>query len=427
MMDVMNTNAISVRGLSKSYKLYRRGHHRLLDFFGVRIGAGERRVTEHWALKNVSFEVAQGSTVGIIGRNGAGKSTLLRLLAGTIAPSSGQVRLSAPASALLELGTGFHQDLTGHENIYASGLYLGLDRRTMDRVYGDVVAFAELGEFLHQPVRTYSTGMYMRLAFSLATCVPAEIQIIDEVLGVGDLYFFRKCLQRFAQLKEQGCTTILVSHDLSTVLRLCSRCLWLEQGTVVKDGTSLEVVTAYLESVHQEFDRQAGPAGDESDARDLRATKAVTVESLEFLGAGGVPCRGFSLGDPLTIRIRYGARVALNDPVVSVAIYRADGVLVCNAISSRDRAKLELVPGGGSIDLIFDHLMLGPGEYSVAIGIYPTLDLADSASPQHAVLWNQPKNFTVKRPLGTAMDLGVVQHPARWHAESHQQVSSTSR
>jgi ABC-type polysaccharide/polyol phosphate transport system ATPase subunit len=426
-MDVMNTNAISVSGLSKSYKLYRRGHHRLLDFFGVRIGAGERRVTEHWALKNVSFEVARGSTVGIIGRNGAGKSTLLRLLAGTIAPSSGQVRLDAPASALLELGTGFHQDLTGHENIYASGLYLGLDRRSMDRVYGDVVAFAELGEFLHQPVRTYSTGMYMRLAFSLATCVPAEIQIIDEVLGVGDLYFFRKCLQRFTQVKEQGRTTILVSHDLATILRLCSRCLWLERGTIVNDGTPLEVVTAYLESVHQEFDKQAGPAGDLAETRALRASKAISIEALEFLSAGGLPSRSFSMGEPLTIRIQYGSHVALTNPVVSACIYRADGVLVCNAISSLDGAKLELVPGGGCIDLIFDRLLLGPGGYTVAIGIYPTLDLADSASPQHAVLWHQPTTFTVKRPLGTAVDLGVVQHPARWHAESNQQVSSTSR
>lgn len=413
----MDRLALSASGLSKKYLLYRRGRHRLLEFFGVRVGGGS--VTEHWALHDVSFDVERGSTVGIIGRNGAGKSTLLRLLAGTIAPTGGSVRLHARASALLELGTGFHPDLTGHENIYASGLYLGLDKPAMDRVYGDVVAFAELGEFLHQPVRTYSTGMYMRLAFSLATCMPAEIQIIDEVLGVGDLYFFRKCLQRFSQLKDQGRTTILVSHDLGTVLRLCSRCLWLDRGRIVKDGTPLEVVTSYLESIYAEYDRQAGPAAgtDQADSGSLRATSAVRVERVEFLDAAGLPCRTFSTGDPLTVRIAYGSRVALARAVVSVGMYRTDGVLACNAISSLDGAHLELLAGTGSIRLLFDRLMLAPGEYGVAVAIYPSLDLGDSASPQHAVLWHRPQTFTVSRPLDVAVDLGVFHHPARWHAE----------
>ncbi|MDE3034478.1 MAG: ABC transporter ATP-binding protein [Nitrospirota bacterium] len=416
---MMDRLALSTRGLSKQYLLYQRGRHRLLEFFGIRLGNRGRMVTEHRALHDVSFDVERGSTVGIIGRNGAGKSTLLRLLAGTIAPSAGQVERHAPVSALLELGTGFHPDLTGHENIYASGLYLGLDKPAMDRVYGDVVAFAELGEFLHQPVRTYSTGMYMRLAFSLATCIPAEIQIIDEVLGVGDLYFFRKCLQRFAQLKEQGRTTILVSHDLGTVLRLCSRCLWLDRGRIVKDGTPLEVVTAYLESVYEDYDRQAWPSADadSADSGALRASRAVRVERVEFLDAAGLSCRTFSTGDPLTVRITYDSRVALAHPVVSVGIYRADGVLVCNAISSLDGANLELFAGPGSIRLLFDRLMLGPGEYGVAVAIYPSLDLGDSASPQHAALWHRPHTFTVSRPLDVAVDLGVFRHPARWHAE----------
>jgi ABC-type polysaccharide/polyol phosphate transport system ATPase subunit len=415
---MMDRVVLSARGLSKKYRLHHRGRHRLLEFFGVPVGGGS--VTEHWALHDVSFDVERGSTVGIIGRNGAGKSTLLRLLAGTVAPTGGEVQVNAQASALLELGTGFHPDLTGHENVYASGLYLGLDKQAMDRVYDDVVAFAELGEFLHQPVRTYSTGMYMRLAFSLATCMPAEIQIIDEVLGVGDLYFFRKCLQRFSQLKEEGRTTILVSHDLGTVLRLCSRCLWLDKGRIVKDGTPLEIVNAYLESIYDDYDRQTLPAAAEPGAEDsgaMRATRAVRVEGVDFLDATGQPSRTFSSGDPLTVRIRYDSRVTLEHPVVSVGIYRTDGVLVCNAISSLDEADLELVAGTGSIQLVLDRLMLGPGEFGVSIAIYPSLDLSDSAKPQHAVFWHRPHNFTVKRPLGIAVDLGVFHHPARWQAE----------
>src|SRR5713226_365911 len=187
-------NAVIVKDLSKMYKLYIGSYYRFLDFLGLAGGRTTRHYLEYWALKGVTFDIAQGSTVGVIGRNGAGKSTLLKLLAGASAPTQGEVIVNGLVSALLELSTGFHPDLTGHENIFASGLYLGLDRPAMEQLYDEIVAFAELGEFLHCPVRTYSTGMHMRLAFSVATSVPADIQLIDEVLGVGDTYFFGKCL-----------------------------------------------------------------------------------------------------------------------------------------------------------------------------------------------------------------------------------------
>src|SRR5438093_3804458 len=189
--------AISVRGLCKMYKLYRGRPYRLLDFLGLRVGQAARYFEEFWALQDVTLDIARGSTVGVIGRNGAGKSTLLKLLSGVSAPTRGEVALHGRVSALLDLGTGFHPDLTGHENIFACGLYLGLDRAAMETLYDEIVAFAELGPFLHQPVRTYSVGMHMRLAFSVATSVPADIQVIDEVLGVGDAYFFGKCIQQF--------------------------------------------------------------------------------------------------------------------------------------------------------------------------------------------------------------------------------------
>ena len=240
----MDNTAISVRGLSKMYKLYRSRPFRLLDFLGLRLGKADRYFEEFWALQDVSFDIARGSTVGIIGRNGAGKSTLLKVLSGVSAPTRGEVAVNGRTSALLELGTGFHPDLTGHENIFASGLYLELDHQTMQTLYDEIVAFAELGDFLHQPVRTYSTGMHMRLAFSVATSVPADIQVIDEVLAVGDMYFFGKCLQRFRRFQEEGRTTVLVSHDQATVLRVCTRGLWIERGAIVADGTPLEVITA---------------------------------------------------------------------------------------------------------------------------------------------------------------------------------------
>lgn len=424
----MDNVVVSVRGLSKMYKLYRQGHHRLLDFFGLRFGEARRYFKEHWALCDVTFDIARGSTVGIIGRNGAGKSTLLRLLAGTIAPTCGEIVLNGRVSALLELGTGFHPDLTGHENIYASGLYLGLDRRAMEALYEHIVAFAELGEFLHQPVRTYSAGMYMRLAFSVATSVPADIQVIDEVLGVGDAYFFGKCLQRFREIRESGRTTILVSHDHGTVLRVCSRCLWIEQGRIVADGAPLEVITAYLHSIYEERDRHAGsgrsaPGAVQMASPTLRATRAVHIEEVEFRNEAGVSAHHFAMGETLIIRIHYDSRVTLTDAVVSATVYRADGVTVCNAISSMDGVLLDVIQGRGAIDVVFDRLALGPGEYTVAVGIYPSLDLSDPAGVQHAVLWHRPRTFSVRHQVGVAVDLGVIRHPVRWRLTNSPSVA----
>jgi lipopolysaccharide transport system ATP-binding protein len=413
--------AIAVKDLSKMYKLYNGSYYRLLDFLGFTGGEGVRHYDEFWALKGVTFDIARGSTVGVIGRNGAGKSTLLKLLSGASAPTRGEVSVSGRMSALLDLGTGFHPDLTGHENIFASGLYLGLDRPAMEALYDEIVAFAELGEFLHRPVRTYSAGMQMRLAFSVATSVPTDIQLIDEVLGVGDAYFFGKCLQRFQRFQQEGRTTVFVTHDLGTILRLCTRCLWIDHGVIAADGTPLEVVVAYTQSIYEERDR-AAEAGlsvsgaDLAPAQALRQSGAVGVDSVEFAKAGGEPSRVFSIGEPMVVRIRYHSRVALPQAVVSVTVYRTDGVTVCNAISSMDGARLDLADGEGTIEVIFDKLMFAPGEYTVSVGIYPTLDLADSASMQHAVIWHKPQTFLVRRPVGVSMDLGVVRQPVQWRA-----------
>ena len=415
----MDNTAISVRGLSKMYKLYRNRPFRLLDFLGLRLGKTDRYFEEFWALQDVSFDIARGSTVGVIGRNGAGKSTLLKVLSGVSAPTRGEVTLNGRTSALLELGTGFHPDLTGHENIFASGLYLGLDRPAIEELYDEIVAFAELGEFLHQPVRTYSTGMHMRLAFSLATSVPADIQIIDEILGVGDAYFFGKCVQRFRRFQEEGRTTVLVSHDHPMMLQLCTRCLWIDRGTIAADGTPLEVIMAYDQSIYDERDRHAtgevtASGLDLHQGQALRTSGAVRVERVEFLNETGMPARVFSDGESLTIRIHYVSAVFLKEPVIAVMVYRILGGTVCNAISSMDGAQLHLAEGGGAVDVVFDRLLLGPGEYTVAVGIYPSLDLADAVSTQHAAIWHKPSTFSVRQPAGVAVNLGVVRHPVRW-------------
>lgn len=406
------------------YRLRRTSRSRMMEFLGLHVGSRTPASDEHWAIRDLSFDAARGSTIGIVGPNGAGKSTLLKLLAGTSEPTSGQVIRYGQVAALLELGTGFHPDLSGHENIYASGLYLGFDRKAMREFYDAIVEFAELGEFIHQPVRTYSTGMYMRLAFSVATCLPADIQVIDEVLGVGDAYFFGKCLERFRLFQKQGRTTILVSHDNATLLRLCSRCIWIDQGRIAADGAPLEVITAYTEAVQVERDRHSEekdmPAGSQiSPSLVHRTQKAIRVDKVQFLGEANVPKRSFSMGEAMTVRITYHAQVSMDHAVITVSVFRVDGVMVCNAISSMEKVFLSLAEGAGTIDVRFAPLLLGPGEYTVAVGIYSSLDLTDSVSPQHVVIWHRQHTFSIRQPVGVALDLGVVKHPVHWSVSAH--------
>lgn len=415
----MGNVAVSVRNLSKMYRVHRSGHSRLLDFFGLRVGGSRRYFKEHWALRDVTLDIERGSTVGVIGRNGAGKSTLLKLLAGVSEPTLGTITMNGQVSGLIELGTGFHPDLTGHENIYAGGLYLGLDHAAVDKLYNRIVDFAELGDALHQPVRTYSTGMYMRLAFSITICISADIHLIDEVLAVGDAYFFGKCVRRFRELQRAGCAIIIATHDHNLVLRLCSRCIWIDQGKVIADGTPLEVVMAYSQSIYEERDR-CGEAGrsamglDLRPAQELRATEAVKVVGVEFLDAQPVPTRLFSMGQVLVVRIRCISRVPVPGAVMAVGVFRTDGVRVFNAISSMDGVWFDLLGGENVMELVLNPHMLGPGEYMVTVGIYPSLDLTDSDSIQHATIWHQSKTFTVQQPETVAMDLGIVRHPVEW-------------
>jgi len=399
-----------------------------MEFFGLRVGSVIGRFQEYWAVNKVSLDIARGSTVGVIGSNGAGKSTLLRLLAGVSEPTSGDIIRKGKVSPLLELGAGFHPDLTGHENIFASGLYLGLERHAMEALYDDIAAFADIGEFLHQPVRTYSTGMYMRLAFAVATSIPSDIQVIDEVLGVGDAYFFGKCLQRFRRLQEAGRTTILVSHDHSAILRLCSRCIWLDRGMIVADGIPLEVVTSYSRSVAGRLDARERPVADahkpaDSESLAVQSMGGITIDAVDFLDAGAHTVRSLRTGEPLVVRARYRARGNLKHVAAAIVVHRADGLTVCNAISSMDEVYFDLAEGSGTIELMFDRLLLGPGEYSVVVGIYPTLDLSDSGRVQHAALWREPRILSVSQPVGIAMDLGVVRHPVRWRVGGHAEAS----
>ncbi|HMQ23367.1 MAG TPA: ABC transporter ATP-binding protein, partial [Planctomycetota bacterium] len=235
--------AVEVRGLTKAYPLYQRPVHRLLEL----VLPGKRKMhDEFWALRGIDFEVQRGECVGIVGKNGSGKSTLLQILAGTLAPTAGSVHVHGKVAALLELGAGFDPEFTGRENVFNYGMTLGMARREVEERFDRIVAFSEIEDFIDQPVKTYSSGMFMRLAFSVAIHVEPEILIVDEALSVGDFKFQQKCLDRFHELKAEGRTILVVSHSIGVIQNYCDRALWLRRGEAVAYDVAERVARYYF-------------------------------------------------------------------------------------------------------------------------------------------------------------------------------------
>ncbi len=253
--------AIRVNNLCKCYQIYDNPRDRMKQFFYPRIhramGRGPRNYfREFWALKGVSFEVKRGETIGVIGRNGSGKSTLLQMICGTLSPTSGSVQTNGRIAALLELGSGFNPEFTGRENVYMNASILGLSQQEVDARFDDIVAFADIGEFIDQPVKTYSSGMYLRLAFAVIAHADADILVIDEALAVGDAFFVQKCMRFLRKFMEKG-TILFVSHDTGAVINLCNRAIWLQRGIVGKEGEPKEVAEAYLAALYEEQQGQS--------------------------------------------------------------------------------------------------------------------------------------------------------------------------
>lgn len=238
----MDRITIGVRNLSKRFGLYSSPTKRLTEIF-CPFGRKNRR--EVWALKNVSFKVRHGETVGVIGRNGSGKSTLLQVLCGILRPTDGEVVVNGRVSALLELGAGFHPEFSGRDNIYMNGAIMGLSRKEMDFRFREIADFAEIGDFIEQPVRTYSSGMFVRLAFACAVNIAPDILIVDEALAVGDAHFQQKCMQKIMEFRENGGSMLLVSHDMASVKTLCDSAILLDKGVVVESGDPARVVDRY--------------------------------------------------------------------------------------------------------------------------------------------------------------------------------------
>lgn len=286
--------AIRVRNLSKCYQIYDRPHDRLKQSLYPRLQklAGKPPKQYHrefWALKDVSFEVKKGETIGIIGRNGSGKSTLLQLICGTLTPTGGTVETNGRIAALLELGSGFNPEFTGRENVYMNASILGLTEAEIDARYDDIAAFADIGEFIEQPVRTYSSGMYVRLAFAVIAHVDADILIIDEALAVGDAFFTQKCMRFLREFREHG-TVLFVSHDTGAVINFCHHAIWLEKGQQKLSGSAKEVCEAYLAAF---YESQQGPSQDRVDEpkhteKKIQPIRTKRDQRLDFINCSNL-------------------------------------------------------------------------------------------------------------------------------------------
>jgi ABC-type polysaccharide/polyol phosphate transport system ATPase subunit len=320
-----------------------------------------RRTEDFWAVRDVSFEVQRGEALGIIGHNGAGKSTILKLLSNITAPTSGEIMINGRLSALIEVGSGFHPELTGRENIYLNGSILGMRRREISKKLNDIVEFAGVRQFIDTPVKRYSSGMYVRLGFSIAAFLDPDILLLDEVLAVGDAAFQSKCLERISELKRAGTTIVFISHDLGAVERLCDRVLLVQRGEVAASGAARDVVAEYQ---HRATGLAASTAATAQSATVLAGElKKAEITSLSFYDTEGRKAVALRTGEPIMARFEYVAHEQVEDAVFEIDFYAGDGRLYCQLTTELGGGKINLAPGPGMVEFSCAELGLQPRIY----------------------------------------------------------------
>jgi len=354
---------VLVQNVSKLYRLYRRPADRLRELLPWAAPAHR----DFWALRDIGFEVERGETLGLVGPNGCGKSTLLQLVCGILQPTTGRVVTRGRIAALLELGAGFNPDFSGRENVYLNGEIMGLSRGEIDRAMPSIEAFAEIGEFIERPVKEYSSGMYVRLAFSTAIHVDPEILIVDEAMAVGDAVFANRCVRKFQELRERKITVLFVSHDLGLVKQLSDRAILLLNGRIEAAGAPSDVINRYIGLVHE---RQAPEKEREDRVRASFRHGDLTSEILgvELLNARGVAAVAIASGEPLTVRVRARFHRAVSDPMVGILIRTRIGMDVYGTNTRLEHVRLgDFVPGD-SLEIDFSlECWLTPQQYTLTV------------------------------------------------------------
>ncbi|MEX2256568.1 MAG: ABC transporter ATP-binding protein [Acidimicrobiia bacterium] len=352
--------AITVDHVTKRFRLY---HERNQSLKAAILRGGRARYDEFFALRDVSLEIPVGATLGLIGENGSGKSTLLKCIAQILSPDYGSISTRGKVSALLELGAGFHPELSGRENVYLNGAILGLSSRQIDQRFDDIVGFAGIEQFIDSPVKNYSSGMYVRLGFSVAISVDPEILLVDEVLAVGDAEFQQRCTEKILELKHGGRTIVVVSHSMESVRNICDTVALLEHGGLVTVGPAVDVIDEYLVDVFH--DREFDPAG---GAR--WGSGEIRIDTVELLGPDDRPLDHVRTGDRITVRMHYSAAEPVEKPVFGIGITAADGAYVAGPNTRDSGLVFDTVSGEGHIDLTINRLMLVPGIYDVTVAVH---------------------------------------------------------
>jgi lipopolysaccharide transport system ATP-binding protein len=388
-------------------KRYRRGslatrHNSIRDVLQAQVGVlfsrnkrEEQRKTTFWALRDVSFDIARGENVGIVGLNGAGKSTLLKVLSRIVEPSVGTARIAGRLGALLEVGTGFHNELTGRENIYLYGAILGMSRQEVSRKFDAIVDFSEIGDFIETPVKRYSSGMYVRLAFAVAAHLDPDILLLDEVLAVGDLSFQRKCMDFARQLQRKGSTILFVSHNMFSIRTMCRRIIYLKNGRMVFDGATEEGLRLY------ETDSKLGPTP------WAPSDPSLLVTSVDLLSEAGERKTMFKFGERMRVRIGYRTLRPIEGPHFLCSIKRSDQLLCCNFSSHADNVHLPPISGDGTVELLTPPLKVVSDRYTVTIAVREN-------GFKQLVAGQIGSSFHVQHDTFEVSEFGVFHEPAEW-------------
>jgi len=344
--------ALSVDGVSKTFRVHQERANSLKQFIAT---GGRNRFDDFYALRDVSLDVRTGEALGIIGHNGSGKSTLLKCMAQILTPNEGKIHVNKRMAALLELGAGFHPELSGRDNVFLNAAILGMARREIDQRFDEIVSFSGLDDFIDSPVKTYSSGMYVRLAFAVAINVDPELLLIDEILAVGDVTFQQKCMEKFVELREQNRTLVLVTHDTGSVRHFCDRAIWLDHGTIKADGKPADVIDEYTETMLGAEETVEGGAV-------RRGSGEIWVDRVELI-VDGSPVDSVHNGDTVTFRLHFDTSKEIPGPVFAIKLASFGGATV-TAPSSRDVDEVPAtVNGKNTVDITIPDLPLLPGPF----------------------------------------------------------------
>ncbi|MGO4185740.1 ABC transporter ATP-binding protein [Paenibacillus sp. TAF43_2] len=383
-----NQTVISIKNVSKAFKIYR---DKPLTIKEKILKLRSNEYSNFYALNDVSLDIQRGETIGLIGHNGCGKSTLLKLITKILYPDSGEIKVNGRISSLIELGAGFHPDFTGRENIYINASIFGLSRREINEKIDEIIEFSELGEFIENPVRTYSSGMYMRLAFSVAINVEPEILLIDEILSVGDANFQKKCYEKIEGFKRDGATIVIVTHDLGTIEKICDRVYWLNEGCVIEHGEADRVVNLYTQRMNKQYINQrqeeyrkesesndsATKVESSQDDNDVSSftdetrwgSKEVIITEARILNQLRENTNIVAAGELITIEIDYKIIKPQKEYIFGVGIYTSDKVLVYGNNTQLDKLKIQSLNQNGTVKFYIHDFNLLTGNYKLNVAI----------------------------------------------------------